>query len=306
MRATKRPRLDPKAGWDWGKTFDLDECKAAFGWEESDWLIGVDEAGRGPALGSMVYGGFGCRVRDHARLVECGVDDSKALNDERRRAIRTSLLGVDEGMFLHECLDLTAEAISRQQLARAAVSLNKISHAAAIDVIKKLEAAIPEGEKVAALFVDIVGPQETYVRKLQAEFAGITIVVRSKADAIFPVTGAASIMAKVLRDELVETIPKQMPSGLRLHGTLGSGYPADPITQRWMDTNTHKLFVLPNIARFDWQPVKDIEESRCISVSWNQDASDLPEVFGGGTSETRKRKRWQFFQEMFLSRPEAF
>ena len=298
----KRQKVD--SSWDWGKPFNLADCQKEFGWTDTDWMIGIDEAGRGPVVGPMVYGGFACRVRDHAQLVELGVNDSKALTDEKRKSIRAGILDAEnsEEIFLHDCRDLHADEISRQQLARTPISLNKISHSAAIDIISALQKRIPEGEKTVALFVDIVGPQETYLRKLQAEFAGVTIVVRSKADAIFPVTGGASIMAKVQRDNYIESFPAQLPSGLRMTGDVGSGYPADPATKTWLQRNTHRLFVLPNVARFDWQPVKDIASERCVPVSWTYDGLDQPEAFGEG----RKRKRWQFFQEMYVTHPKAF
>ena len=316
MSAAKRVRLDPKAGWDWEKRFDMAECCKEFGWGEDDWVVGVDEAGRGPVIGPMTYGGMACRVRDHSTLQGYGVNDSKQLTEERRQALYKEIEA--NSAFKYKVRHLGAAEISRQQLARVGVSLNKISHEAAISVIHDLQAKIneeqdgssgdaadasaPKKGKIVALFIDIVGPQATYHRKLSIEFPGITIVVQSKADATFPVTSGASIMAKVERDDAITNMPRHYPSGLAIKGDTGSGYPGDDITKRWMALNTHKLFVLPDVARFDWQPVKALADEQCVGVSWEQHKADVPELFGGAGA----RKRWQFFQEMFLSQPSTF
>jgi ribonuclease H2 subunit A len=39
---------------------------------------------------------------------------------------------------------------------------------------------------------------------------------------------------------------------------LGSGYPADPITVKWLSSNNDKVFGFPNFTRFSWQTVKTI------------------------------------------------
>eukprot|EP01083_Nonionella_stella_P266148 900723_1 len=55
-------------------------------WDKNDeWVMGIDEAGRGPVLGAMLYGACICPVSKLDDLKKTGVFDSKQLTDEKRR-----------------------------------------------------------------------------------------------------------------------------------------------------------------------------------------------------------------------------
>ena len=54
------------------------------------------------------------------------------------------------------------------------------------------------------LFVDTVGIEEHYEKKLQMLFPSINCTVRKKADFIYPIVSAGSIGAKVTRDRRME------------------------------------------------------------------------------------------------------
>jgi ribonuclease HII len=76
-----------------------------------------------------------------------------------------------------------------------------------------------------------------------------------QADAIYPVVSAASIIAKVRRDELIEELKKEL--GI----DFGSGYPSDPKTKefliKWGKKHSGKF---PEIVRQSWQTVENIRE----------------------------------------------
>ena len=54
-------------------------------------ILGVDEAGRGPVIGSMFIASFELEEDRVDELEEIGVKDSKKLSDKKREEIREKL-----------------------------------------------------------------------------------------------------------------------------------------------------------------------------------------------------------------------
>lgn len=75
--------------------------------------------------------------------------------------------------------------------------------------------------------MDPVGPSQSYKAKLSRFFPGIEISVEPHADALYPPVSAASICAKVTRDQILQNWIWLEPE---LEGTasknFGSGYPS--------------------------------------------------------------------------------
>jgi ribonuclease HII len=68
------------------------------------------------------------------------------------------------------------------------------------------------------------------------------------------VVGAASVLAKVKRDEEIEKIIEE-------HGDIGSGYPSDPKTQKYLHEYVQKHKRLPPFTRIFWSTAtKALEE----------------------------------------------
>ena len=53
--------------------------------------MGIDEAGRGPTLGPMVYGSAFCAVEDEQKLRAMGFNDSKQLTEAKRDSLWAEL-----------------------------------------------------------------------------------------------------------------------------------------------------------------------------------------------------------------------
>jgi ribonuclease H2 subunit A len=130
--------------------------------------------------------------------------------------------------------------------------LNQMSHDAAMELVRRI---LDDGLDVASLYVDAVGDDAKYRRKLQQAFPEIeTIVVESKADANYPIVSVASIVAKVTRDESIEALKKDNP-GI---GDFGSGYPGDAKAKRWLEKNFDPLNGYPDFVRLSWNTIRDV------------------------------------------------
>ncbi|EAY15981.1 ribonuclease HII family protein [Trichomonas vaginalis G3] len=222
--------------------------------------MGIDEAGRGPALGPMVYSGA---IAPNKYEWPKDVDDSKKLTAEQREEIFDEIKKLPVGFAVRV---ISAEEISAKQtaLVNPPISLNTVSHHAARDLV---QAFLDKGLNIKALYVDTVGIAESYQDWLQDKFPNIKVTVRAKADATYKVVGAASICAKVTRDRLLADFKFEEP-GLEISHDWGSGYPSDPKTSNWLETNFDPVFGYPSVARFDWKPIKMMFENNKMTADF--------------------------------------
>lgn len=264
-------------------------------------VLGVDEAGRGPVLGPMVYAICYCPLSRLADLEAMKVADSKTMSESERERLFAKM--EENGGFLGWALDvLSPNLISTSMLGRVKYNLNALSHDTAAGLIQY---ALDQGVRVTQVFVDTVGLPETYQERLQQRFPGIDVTVRAKADALYPVVSAASICAKVARDRAVKNW--QFVERLEdLDADYGSGYPNDPKTKAWLKKHVEPVFGFPQFVRFSWSTAQTILEKEAENVLWEDSpAQDLegPEritsYFNKGP-QARPRAPHRYFQERGL------
>ncbi|KAK4321010.1 hypothetical protein Pmani_008175 [Petrolisthes manimaculis] len=230
-------------------------------------VLGIDEAGRGPVLGPMVYGICFCPVDKHLDLKAAGVADSKTLSEEQREKIFS---------IIHEKNDFVGWSIevipplyiSNCMYKRPKVSLNEVSHNSAIGLIKR---ALSAGVQVSEVYVDTVGPPEKYQAKLQDIFPTLKVTVAKKADSLYPCVSGASICAKVARDRALSKW--EFPEGLDIKD-WGSGYPGDAITKNFLNNSLDPVFGFPGIVRFSWSTAEKIMDEKCVPVAWKEDEEE--------------------------------
>lgn len=211
-------------------------------------VMGIDEAGRGPVLGPMVYAGFVCPVDFEAHLKRLGFADSKTLKEEKRDDLFA--LARRDGRMAWFVRSLSPELLSRSMQARTRINLNTLSHEAAASLVAK---AIASGLAVQRLLVDTVGDPSRYRQYLEKRFPSIPeVIVAAKADATFGPVSAASIVAKVTRDSLLRHWQFR-EHGVRCGTDFGSGYPSDPATQKWLRNSIDPVFGFPSVMRFSWK-----------------------------------------------------
>jgi len=287
-------------------------------------MVGIDEAGRGSVLGPMVYGMAYWNGAEAVAAAKIPKDfqDSKQLTESKRSQLFQTILQTPAMGFGVRVLP--ASEISRNMLRPEPYNLNQMSHDAAIQLIRQLQVALAKDgnsntmSHIDTCFIDTVGNPESYKRRLQAEFPGIQFVVESKADAKYAVCSAASVVAKVMRDALLEhwkfsEPPLQKEQQAQAEGatttalstSFGSGYPSDPICKKWMDENLRcKVFGYPDIVRFSWGPAKKALQKDAYDVKFLADDEDH-EDNEHGNSEFVLKKRQQEQMSIFLGKAPA-
>jgi ribonuclease HII len=197
-------------------------------------VLGLDEAGRGSVLGPLVVGAFLFEGPDPAALRSAGADDSKALTARRRARVREALHALGVG---------SVRVISPSAI--DAGNLNALEEDAFVDAVR---ACAPDRVYLDAPVHPAGIPR---VRARLAAATGVRDwVIEPKADATYAVVGAASIFAKLARDEAIAAIDAECRAGG--HGTIGSGYPSDPATRAFLIGRIRSGAPLPAFVRTRW------------------------------------------------------
>ncbi|KYQ88421.1 ribonuclease H2 subunit A [Tieghemostelium lacteum] len=265
-------------------------------------IMGIDEAGRGPVMGPMVYGSCWCPVSQQDALKKLKFDDSKKLSENAREKLFDVVLANSKIMGFQTVVS-TPEHISQLMNRRTPVSLNVISHDSAIQMI---ESVLKKGINLQEVYLDTVGTPKTYQDKLYKLFPNIPkIVVSSKADSLYPIVSAASICAKVIRDSLVKNTTfdqLNLSESETPNLEFGSGYPSDPVTKKWLTDNGDKIFGFPNCIRFSWSTAVNAMKKQSCHVVWPPKNNAKPSKYFVPTSENIKNKRFQYFEQNSISR----
>merc|ERR1711997_455035 len=142
--------------------------------------------------------------------------------------------------------------------------------------------AIQLGVAVSEVYVDTVGPPEKYQAKLEGIFPSLKITVAKKADSLYPCVSAASICAKVARDKCLKDwafSESQGDSGIEISNQWGSGYPADPVTKKFLRENLDEVFGFPSIVRLSWKTAETLVEEKGIKMEFEEvEPEEDPEV----------------------------
>ncbi|KAI9298848.1 ribonuclease-like protein H2 large subunit [Neoconidiobolus thromboides FSU 785] len=229
-------------------------------------ILGVDEAGRGPVLGPMVYSACYHIPGMEDDFKDLGFDDSKVLNEIQRESLFEKINQNSDriGYAIHS---LSPSYISSCMLGKEKYNLNALAHDTTINLIKRL---LEEGVKIKEIYVDTVGIPEKYEAKLNSHFPYIRIKVSKKADSLYPSVSAASICAKVTRDSVLKNWDFNELDALSLKPSreFGSGYTSDVNTVNWLNNNIDPLFGWPSIIRFSWSTCERLLEDKGIQVRW--------------------------------------
>ena len=208
-------------------------------------IAGIDEAGRGPALGPMVLAIATIKKSDEERLFEIGVKDSKLLSPEKRTE---QFSQIKKALYEYSTVHVTAKEIDKLRLRK---SLNEIEAMKIGYLLNKLKQKpdvvyVDAPDPIASKFADRIWNYITFETRIKSEH---------KADVKYPVVSAASILAKVERDLEIENLSHK-------YGKMGSGYPHDPTTIEFIKKWINEKKSLPDFARKSWQTNINLMDSK--------------------------------------------
>ncbi|ORX59017.1 ribonuclease HII [Hesseltinella vesiculosa] len=266
-------------------------------------VLGVDEAGRGPCLGAMVYAVSFCPLSRYDEFKALGFDDSKKLTAERRDNLAKVILDSQDyvgwAVKVISPQDISTSMHNRSTL----VNLNQLAHDATIELIGKV---MDERINLTQIYVDPVGPSKSYQAKLSKYFPGVQITVEPKADALYPIVSAASICAKVTRDQILEQW-QWTEKGLDCSMDFGSGYPSDPNTVKWLDRNQVPFFGYPSLIRFSWKTIHHRLVTTTCEWSDDEEAAEkkprksIKRLLSTETKQDSHYEKGQFYKSFRLA-----
>ncbi len=172
----------------------LFEIRAGLMAEDCRWIAGVDEVGVGPLAGPVVA----AAVVLPESVVLPGLDDSKKLSKEMRRKLDRAIREQAVGLAIGEV---------------SAVEIDRINiYRAGLEAMRRAAAALLEKTRIDHLLVD--------ARTIPDISLPQTALVHG--DSLDGSIAAASIVAKVYRDALMEKIDQKFP-GYGLARNMGYG-----------------------------------------------------------------------------------
>lgn len=252
-------------------------------------ILGIDEAGRGPVLGPMSYAIAYYPLSKQDTLAKMKFADSKALSESTREELFESIQSRDGFQHIGYIIQIISpNHISNCMLRRKKFNLNLISHGTAIDLIQKVR---DRGVTIEHVYIDTVGPPIKYKEKLQRRFPGMHFTVTEKADSKYPIVSAASVCAKVARDRIIHGWRYIESSSLMLDTyKLGSGYPADPDTKKYLENIVDPVFGFPTLARFSWSTITNAMKKNSCDCDWNEPDDDSVDQKDFGRQQQKFKK----------------
>lgn len=202
-------------------------------------VCGIDEAGRGPLIGPLFMAGVVIEEGQEDLLKQMGVKDSKLLTPKKREELFEKIKTVVKS---YKILRVAPDEIDDAVNGVDGTNLNWLEANKAVEILNEL--------KAANAIIDCPSPNiQAYTAFIEKKLTHKTkIVCAHHADTDYVVVGAASILAKVSRDEEIAQLRK------KIGADFGSGYITDPKTKAFVESYWDKY---PEIFRHSWKTFKN-------------------------------------------------
>jgi ribonuclease HII len=233
--------------------------------------IGLDEAGRGCVLGPLIVGLVAFESNsDEKYFKNLGVKDSKQLTPEKRSELFAEIVS---HCFYHYHY-ISTEQIDSENL--NLLEFNSMVSLASYAIEKYIDADIniPEFE----IYIDCPEQDQkqhsTNIRNKLSHSWNVNVTSEHKGDDKYIVVGSSSIVAKVLRDREMHKIANIY---FEEYGDIGSGYPGDWRTKKFLEDYYSKNKSFPKETRMKWGTVEKIRKNNCENseFDWQGSPDDL-------------------------------
>ncbi|AWR96658.1 ribonuclease HII [Acidianus sulfidivorans JP7] len=203
--------------------------------------LGIDEAGRGCIIGPMIVAGVIINEKQEKTLKVAGVKDSKQLSRQEREKLFNTIIEFSELVIINKAFPCEIDS----------ENLNKVTYKKVNQIIMASIAFSPN-----IVTVDKVGKEDEVIQLINKIGAKPNVVY--KADELFVESSAASIVAKVTRDRIIDSLKEE-------YGDFGSGYPSDPKTKEWIRQIYSTANPPPKIIRRTWKSLLKLAPNYYIS-----------------------------------------
>jgi ribonuclease HII len=225
-------------------------------------VTGIDEAGRGALIGPMIVTGLTVEKWVVDELKSAGVKDSKVLTPKsRQRLYETIKEIVQEKSGVSSIMPIAIPSCEIDQMRANKINLNLIE------------------VRTMSRIIDTVGGKEIYVDALTSrpqrfkkhlrnhlgkDKRRVKIIAENNADKKYPIVSAASIIAKVERDQAIEELKEQVGVD------FGIGYPSDDRTVDYVESLIKRRKKLPPYVRRSWITTQMLQEK-----NWQRKIKDF-------------------------------
>ncbi|MDW0231203.1 MAG: ribonuclease HII [Nitrososphaeraceae archaeon] len=206
--------------------------------ENKNSICGVDEAGRGSLIGPIIVAGISVSKKSLSEMVEIGIKDSKLLTPKKRQILFGDVIGLAESICI------------------CRIGIEDIDFHVSKNHLNLLEA------EAMAITIGNMDSYKTYVDSCDVNPSRYKRTINSflkrnntklismhHADRLNVVVSGASIIAKVIRDSEISKIRLK-------YGDLGSGYPSDKKTIKFVQEWFEQKREIPPFARKSWKPAQ--------------------------------------------------
>ena len=212
--------------------------------EDDTYILGIDEAGRGPVLGPMVIAGVISRVTYLPRFNKLIIKDSKRYSPHQRNVLSELIKELASNIIV--------KIIQPNEIDKWVEELDGLNEMEAYYYSSIINEALKEEFNISIIYVDACDVDPDRFRKrlnkyILEAYKG-TIISEHKADENYSIVASASIIAKTIRDQEIERLKK-------IYGEIGSGYPSDRKTIYFLETHEN---IDSSIIRKSWKPYKEI------------------------------------------------